>query len=254
MVTLVSFPKNRRHTYYFLSEARSNAQVFLTTEIDMSAVRDLRENFRQQGESLSYITFLIKVISRTIKDYPYANSSLHAGWWPKLALYEQVVAKFTLDKTAAGERLVAAAAIEDSDRLSEVDIQKAIDIFKAADYENSDQFEKIRKLNNVSRFLGRLLYRLILSNPVRRQAIQGSFTITSLGHRPIRAFFPISANTLAFGVGAMEDKVVVDAGNPVVKPLMPVSMAFDHRVIDGAMAADILSEIKAGLENYQVAA
>jgi pyruvate/2-oxoglutarate dehydrogenase complex dihydrolipoamide acyltransferase (E2) component len=39
-------------------------------------------------------------------------------------------------------------------------------------------------------------------------------------------------------------------GALAVAPLMRLSLAFDHRVIDGAEAADVLTEIKDGLEGY----
>jgi len=252
MVQLVNFPKQRRHTYYFLSQARNNAQVLLTTDIDMSSVESAKQQYNDEGQTISYIVFLIKAISTVIKRYPRANSSLLEGWWPKIALYDSVIAKFVLDKVSADERLVLSAVVKNSDSLAEGEIQKVINGYKSANYDNSPEFENIRKLNSLPRFLGKYLYRYILSNPLRRQVIQGSFTISSLGHRPVDAFFPISSNTLAFGAGAIRQKVIAQEGKPVVRAVMPLSMVFDHRVIDGAMAADILDSIKKALESYRV--
>jgi pyruvate/2-oxoglutarate dehydrogenase complex dihydrolipoamide acyltransferase (E2) component len=108
----------------------------------------------------------------------------------------------------------------------------------------------VRKLNALPLILGRWLYGLVLDNLSKRQEIQGSFTVTSLGHSRVNGFFPISSTTLAFGVGEIKDSVVVVDGEMVIRPMMRLSMVFDHRAIDGAMAADILNDIGEGLERY----
>lgn len=252
MVQLIDFPQQRRHTYYFLKEANKNSPVLLTCSIDVRAIAALRQSLKVSGQGISYITFLIKAISRVMKRYPQANACLCDGWRPRIARFDRVIAKFTLDKHANGERLVASAVIEDSDLLSELDIQLVIDEYKNADYSHAKQFTNLRRLNGLKEYVGQWLYRKLMANPGKRLSIQGSFTITSLGHRPVDVFCPVSSNTLAFGVGAIQDKAVVNNGEIVVCPILPLSMVFDHRIIDGAMAADILFDIKTEVENYQL--
>ncbi|WP_045859454.1 2-oxo acid dehydrogenase subunit E2 [Teredinibacter purpureus] len=251
MVDINDFPQQRRHTYYFLKDASNTAPVLLTTKVDMSAMEKSRASLKTEGVNVSYIAFLIKAISVVIKQYPQANASMLDGWRPKIARYERVIAKFTLDKHDAGERLVASAVIEDSDLLGEYDIQREIERFKNADYSDADEYNNLRRLNSLKKQVGQWLYRKLMSNPNKRHAIQGSFTITSLGHRPVDVFCPISSNCIAFGVGAIQDSAVVMGGEITVRPMLPLSMVFDHRVIDGAMAADILHDIKNVIEQYQ---
>jgi pyruvate/2-oxoglutarate dehydrogenase complex dihydrolipoamide acyltransferase (E2) component len=250
MSKIVRFPRDRRHTYFFLERARENAPILLDTDIDMSSISRQRKLQKEQGVQVSYISYLIKVISGVVAKYPQANSSVKAALIPCLVSYERVVAKFTLDKTGFGERLTLAALVKDSDKKSIEAIQQDIDYYKTADYENSEAFAPVRKLNALPLILGRWLYGLVLDNLSKRQEIQGSFTVTSLGHSRVNGFFPISSTTLAFGVGEIKDSVVVVDGEMVIRPMMRLSMVFDHRAIDGAMAADILNDIGEGLERY----
>jgi pyruvate dehydrogenase E2 component (dihydrolipoamide acetyltransferase) len=50
-------------------------------------------------------------------------------------------------------------------------------------------------------------------------------------------------------VGSVSDKVVVRDGQMVVRKLMTVTLSGDHRVIDGAIGAEYLRELKALLEH-----
>lgn len=52
-------------------------------------------------------------------------------------------------------------------------------------------------------------------------------------------------------VGATADRPAVRDGRVVVAPVLPLSLAFDRRVIDGAEAADVFAEIKEGLESFK---
>ncbi|MGR9051692.1 MAG: 2-oxo acid dehydrogenase subunit E2 [Gammaproteobacteria bacterium] len=244
----MAFPRHRRHTYLFLERARDNAAVLLDAELDMSNVRLSRAAYKEQGIDISYISFLIKAISEVLTRYPRANSSVLSSWYPRMVLYDRVAAKFTLDKTGYGERMVLSGLVDASDKKTIEEIQRDIDRYKAADYENSEAFAAVRKLNGLPLLLARRLYGWLLDKASKRQAIQGSFTVTSLGHRRVEGFVPISSTTLAFGVGTIKDTVAVADGAVVVRPMMRLSMVFDHRAIDGAMAADILDDIIEAVE------
>ncbi|MEN9865198.1 MAG: hypothetical protein RL748_788 [Pseudomonadota bacterium] len=250
MSQIIPFPQHRRHTWFFLDHARSNAPILLDTEIDMSRIQALRARYKAHGPSPSYISFLIHAISQVVAQHPQANSSVKDGWSPSIIRYERVVAKFTLDKTGFGERMVLSALIADSNQKSVPQIQADIERYKAATYENSSEFAAVKKLNSVPFRLGRMLYGMVLGKLAKRQEIQGSFTITSLGHSRVQGFFPISSTTLAFGVGAIRDAAVVVDGQIVVRPMMRLSMVFDHRALDGALAADILHQIGSAIEQF----
>jgi pyruvate dehydrogenase E2 component (dihydrolipoamide acetyltransferase) len=79
----------------------------------------------------------------------------------------------------------------------------------------------------------------------------GSFTISNLGMFGLEDFTaiinPPEAGILA--VGKIEDTPVAVNGNVEIKPLMKLTLSYDHRIVDGAPAAQFLSAIKEYLEN-----
>jgi pyruvate dehydrogenase E2 component (dihydrolipoamide acetyltransferase) len=80
----------------------------------------------------------------------------------------------------------------------------------------------------------------------------GSFAISNLGMMGIESFDaiinPPHAAILAVGV-AKKRPSILDDGNLGVATMMSVTMSVDHRVIDGALGAELLGKIVAHLEN-----
>jgi pyruvate dehydrogenase E2 component (dihydrolipoamide acetyltransferase) len=81
-----------------------------------------------------------------------------------------------------------------------------------------------------------------------------TFGLSSLGKLGVKALIPPCASTSTFGVGEVEQRPVVCDGKIVIRPMMTITLNFDHRMIDGAPAARFLQDIKAllegGLEQY----
>lgn len=79
----------------------------------------------------------------------------------------------------------------------------------------------------------------------------GTFTVTNMGTMGIDAFTPIinGYEGAILGVGRIADKPAVHAGSLAVRPLMALSLSFDHRLVDGAGAAAFLGRVKQILEN-----
>jgi pyruvate dehydrogenase E2 component (dihydrolipoamide acetyltransferase) len=80
-----------------------------------------------------------------------------------------------------------------------------------------------------------------------------TFTISNLGMFGIDAFSAIITPPQAavLAVGRIADRVVVDQGQPVVRPMMTITLSSDHRVVDGAQAATFLNELAGALEAPQ---
>jgi len=78
-----------------------------------------------------------------------------------------------------------------------------------------------------------------------------TFTVTNLGNYGIESFNPIipPPQIAILGVNAIRDEMVVVKGQPVVRPMMGLSLSFDHRAVDGAPAAEFLQKLVAILEN-----
>jgi pyruvate dehydrogenase E2 component (dihydrolipoamide acetyltransferase) len=79
----------------------------------------------------------------------------------------------------------------------------------------------------------------------------GTFTITNVGgYNSVDWFTPIinQPESAILGVGRIVEKPAVVKGQIVIRPLMGLSLSFDHRVIDGAPAADFLATLIALIE------
>jgi pyruvate dehydrogenase E2 component (dihydrolipoamide acetyltransferase) len=78
----------------------------------------------------------------------------------------------------------------------------------------------------------------------------GSFTISNLGMFGVESFTPIiNAPQIAIlGVGATADELVVVDGQARVRPVLRLSLTFDHRAVDGAPAARFLADLRRHLE------
>ena len=77
----------------------------------------------------------------------------------------------------------------------------------------------------------------------------GTFTISNLGMYKVDAFTAIIATPQAaiLAVGSISDRVVAVEGKPAVRPMMTLTLSSDHRVVDGARAAEFLSELAEAL-------
>lgn len=79
----------------------------------------------------------------------------------------------------------------------------------------------------------------------------GTFSVSNLGMYGVSQFsaiiYPSQAAVLA--IGAVRDAVLVRAGVPVCARLMTLTLSADHRIVDGAYAAEFLAELKNTLEN-----
>ena len=82
--------------------------------------------------------------------------------------------------------------------------------------------------------------------------MDGTFTISNLGMYGIDRFTAIinPPQVAILAVAAARRQFVPDAdGNPVARPIMAVTLSADHRVVDGAVAARFLSDLRAVLED-----
>jgi pyruvate dehydrogenase E2 component (dihydrolipoamide acetyltransferase) len=79
----------------------------------------------------------------------------------------------------------------------------------------------------------------------------GTFTISNLGQYGIDNFDPIinPPQIAILGVGRIVDRVIGVNGAPAVRPMLTLTLCFDHRATDGAPAAQLLAAIKELLES-----
>lgn len=246
--------RERRHTLYFLDEIRAAAPVFLDTEVDMTRVRTARAAARADGRRYGVVGYVLHAAARALADHPEANAAIAGHLRPRVVRFPTVTGKLALDKTVAGQRVVLSALLPDLDRADLAQIQERIDHFRDGDPDTLPDFAGVRMLHRLPVPLGRFLFRRAV-RPLRgRGERMGSLAVSSLGHRPVDGFYSLGGTTITLGVGRIAERAVVRDGQLAAAPVMRLSLVFDHRVIDGAEAADLLADIKTRLEQFDAAA
>ena len=79
----------------------------------------------------------------------------------------------------------------------------------------------------------------------------GTFTISNLGMKGVQEFVPIvdPSQAAILGVGAIHDRVVVSPDSKIIaQKEFTLTLTSDHRIIDGAGAAEFLQDLKGLLE------
>lgn len=191
-------------------------------EVDVTELVELREKLKDlatsSGIKLTYLPFIIKAVVQALKKYPIFNASLdeEKGEIIIKKYYNIGIA------TTTPEGLVV-PVIKDADKKSITEIAKEIEILA----------EKART------------GKLELSD-VR----DGTFSITNIGSIGGILSVPIInyPEVAILGVHKILEKPVVKDGQIVIRKLVYLSLSFDHRVIDGAMAAEFVNFIKERLE------
>jgi pyruvate dehydrogenase E2 component (dihydrolipoamide acetyltransferase) len=93
------------------------------------------------------------------------------------------------------------------------------------------------------------------SGKLRTQDIAGgTFTISNLGMFGVDAFTAIITPPQAaiLAVGRIADRVVAVDGLPGIRPIMTLTLSSDHRVVDGARAAEFLRDVAEAIGNPQL--
>jgi pyruvate dehydrogenase E2 component (dihydrolipoamide acetyltransferase) len=198
---------------------------FLTRDIDSSALNVLREQLlpgieHAHGVRLTHTDLLVALVARVLFKYKIMNSS-----WVNGGIQPNPDVNVAVAMAVTGG--VVGAVIPKADVLApwEIAVQRR------------DLSERARA--------GRL----------RPADISGgTFTISNLGMYRVDAFSAIITPPQAavLAVGAIADRVVPVDGRPGIRPVMTVTLSSDHRVVDGARAADFLDAIAESISVPQI--
>ncbi|MEV0641218.1 2-oxo acid dehydrogenase subunit E2 [Streptomyces sp. NPDC050619] len=242
--------RQRRQTLYFLEQIRPFSPVFLDTEVDMSEVLRHRTSAREHGHRYSVVSYVLHAGARVLAAHPEANAAIQGRVRPRIERYAQVNAKLALDRTLDGQRAVLSAVLPDLAKADLARIQEQVAHYRDGDAERMPEFAGVRKLQTLPVPVGRFAFRRFVAPLARRAEVFGTFAVTSLGHRSVDSFHSVGGTTVTLGVGRILTRPVVRDDAVTTAPVLRLSLSFDHRVIDGAEAADILTEIKDALEQF----
>lgn len=194
----------------------------VTMEADVSGIVELREKLLQEVQKsvdarLTYTAFLVKAAALALKEHPMLNSMLSGE---EVRIFEDI-------------NIGVATAVEDG---------LLVPVIRNADK---------KTLTEIALEVERLAERARKGELSGKELAGGTFTISNLGMYGVDIFIPIinPPECAILGVGKISKKPVIVNEKLETRSMISLSLSFDHRIVDGAMAARFLQTLKEKLEN-----
>ena len=202
-----------------LLESKNNApHYYLTIEADMSNAMQSRKQINELPDTkISFNDMVIKASAMALRKHPQVNSSWNG------------------DTTKIAEHIHIGVAVAVEEGLLVPTLEFA------------DQ-QSLRQINNNVKILAKKAQ----TKKLQPDEMEGStFTVSNLGMFGIEEFTSIinQPNSCILSVGAIIEKPVVEDGEIVVGHRMKLTLACDHRTVDGATGAKFLATLKTYLED-----
>lgn len=200
-----------------LSSHMTSPTVTFNLGIDMTAMKQYREQLKANDIKVSYTDLLVKFVAQALTEFPLLNCSVAEN----KIVYKHYV---NMGVAVALPNGLVVPNVTDADKKSLTEISAEVKELASLAREGKLPPDKLRG---------------------------GTFTITNLGMYGIESFTPIinQPEVAILGVNTMADKPVVVNGQLEIRPIMNLSLTADHRVVDGSVAAQFLQRVKQLMEN-----
>ena len=215
---------------HMVMSIHTSPHVAAIAECDMSAVdrarKVLGDDFqKREGFKLSYMPFICEAVVKALKDFPLVNASIDGT---------NILVKSFIN-------LGIAVAMDNGGLI--------VPVIKNADSKN---------LTGIAREMTDLAKRARVKKLTLDEIQDGTFTITNYGVFGNIIGTPIinQPQVAILGTGAIKKRPVVvetsEGDAIVIKPMMYLTLSFDHRLIDGALGGKFIMKVVEYLENYTV--
>ncbi|MEO9512027.1 MAG: 2-oxo acid dehydrogenase subunit E2 [Flavobacteriaceae bacterium] len=196
----------------------SAPHFYLTIEVDMDNAKASRVQINSLPDTkVSFNDMVLKACAMALKKHPQVNTT----WTDDATIYKHHI------------HMGVAVAVDEG---------LVVPVIKFADHLSLTQLGA-----SVKDLAGRAR-----TKKIKPDEMEGStFTVSNLGMFGIQEFTSIinKPNSAILSVGAIVEKPVVKNGEIVVGNTMKVTLACDHRTVDGAVGAQFLQTLRAYLEN-----
>ncbi len=212
----------KRIAEHMLASRRTSAHVHTVFEVNFTRVTQARDAkkaaYERAGAKLTYLSFILKAVVNALRAVPVMNASVDG----ETIVYHQ------------GINLGIAVAL---------DWGLIVPVIKGADEKN---------LLGLSRAVADLATRARSKHLKPDEVTGGTFTITNPGVFGALFGMPIihQPQVAILGVGHIEKRPVVIDDAIAIRPMAYLSLGYDHRIIDGAVADEFMSHVKHELENW----
>lgn len=195
---------------------------YLSLEVDMTALQDLRERLKEEVEKrakvrLTITDILVKIAASALKENPIINSRIEGD---QIHLVEEI-------------HIGVAIALEDG---------LIVPVVRHADQ---------KTLTEIASTLRDLTQRAKEGKLSLEDVGGGTFTLSNMGMLGIDKFNSIinPPECSILGVGRTVEKPVVHSREIKIRPMAWLTLSSDHRIVDGATAALFLTHIKKWIED-----
>ena len=212
----------KRIAEHMILSRRTSAHVHSMFEVNFSRLAQIREarkaEFERAGARLTYMSFIIKAVVDGLREVPIVNASVDGD----TIIYHKDV------------NIGIAVAL---------DWGLIVPVVKQADEKN---------LLGLSRAVADIANRARSKQLKPDEVAGGTFTITNPGVFGALFGTPIinQPQVAILGVGNVEKRPVVIDDAIAIRPMAYLTLGYDHRVIDGAVADRFMSHVKRALENW----
>ncbi len=213
----------QRIAEHMVASKRVSAHVYSVDEIDMTKVAALRarakEEFeRRYGTKLTFMPFFVKAAVAGLRAFPTLNASLDGT---NVVIHKDI----NIGIAVALDWGLLVPVVKNADEKNLLGIQRAM----------NDLAERAR------------------SKKLKPEEVQeGTFSITNPGVFGGLFGLPVinQPNVGILGLGAIEKRPVVVDDAIAIRSMCYVTLSYDHRVVDGAIAHQFLHKVKETLENW----
>ena len=213
----------QRIAEHMVASKRVSAHVYSVDEVDMTKVAALRAKSKDEFEKryetkLTFMPFFVKAAVAGLRAYPTMNASLDGT---NVVLHKEI-------------NIGIAVAL---------DWGLIVPVVKGADEKN---------VLGIQRTLNDLAERARSKKLKPEEVQEGTFSITNPGVFGGLFGLPVISqpNVGILGLGAIEKRPVVINDSIAIRSMCYVTLSYDHRVVDGAVAHQFLHKLKETLENW----
>ena len=196
--------------------------VHTVFHVDFSRVAEVRREkkaeYERMGVGLTYMAFIAKAVSDTLRHHPLVNAALDG----ENVVYNKDV---NLGIAVALESGLIVPVIHQASEKNLLGLSKAI----------ADVAERAR------------------GKQLKPEEVRGgTFTVTNPGHFGAQFGMPIinQPQSAILGVGTIEKRPVVVGDGIAIRTMGYLTLGFDHRLIDGAVADSFMADVKKYLETF----
>ena len=208
---------------HMVASKHVSPHVYSVDEIDMTKIASLRakskdEFERNYGTKLTFMPFFVKAVVAGLRSYPTLNASLDGT---NVVRHKEI-------------NIGIAVAL---------DWGLIVPVVKSADEKN---------ILGIQRTMNDLAERARSKKLKPEEVQEGTFSITNPGVFGGLFGLPVISqpNVGILGLGAIEKRPVVINDSIAIRSMCYVTLSYDHRVVDGAIAHQFLHKVKETLENW----